>query len=322
MNSNNSDKNANKTGQEVTKTKQWCMVVDIAKCENCNNCFIACKDEHYGNDWAGYTDSQPLHGHRWMNILRKEHGEFPYIRVAYLPKPCFHCANAPCINKASDNQIYKRDDGIVIIDPAKAKGDTELIKHCPYGAIWWNEEKQTAQKCTLCAHLLDEGWKAPRCVQACPTGALTFHSINIDEFDNFIESNKLVDFGAEEGSENVPHHCVLYKNLDLYNCCFIAGSVAVKTEKIVSGENIIVEDCVANATVQLYKNNSLIAQTITDTFGDYRFDGLHENSGEYQIKITYDIINNSTNSDPEKHTKHTLIEVILKKSCFAGITWI
>ncbi|MBF0303771.1 MAG: hypothetical protein HQK73_12085, partial [Desulfamplus sp.] len=52
MNSNNSDKNANKTGQEVTKNKQWCMVVDIAKCENCNNCFIACKDEHYGNDWA------------------------------------------------------------------------------------------------------------------------------------------------------------------------------------------------------------------------------------------------------------------------------
>ncbi|MBF0303770.1 MAG: hypothetical protein HQK73_12080, partial [Desulfamplus sp.] len=179
-------------------------------------------------------------------------------------------------------------------------------------------------------------WKAPRCVQACPTGALTFHSINIDEFDNFIESNKLVDFGAEEPQskklkaddkisklkQKVPHHCVLYKNLDLYNCCFIAGSVAVKTEKIVSGENIIVEDCVANATVQLYKDNSLISQTITDTFGDYRFDGLHENSGEYQIKITYDIINNSTNSDPEKHTKHTLIEVILKKSCFAGITWI
>ncbi|MCL5734640.1 MAG: hypothetical protein M1274_03470 [Actinobacteria bacterium] len=26
----------------------------------------------------------------------------------------------------------------------------------------------------MCAHLLDKGWKEPRCVDACPTGALLF----------------------------------------------------------------------------------------------------------------------------------------------------
>jgi len=29
-----------------------------------------------------------------------------------------------------------------------------------------------AQKCTFCVHLLEDGWKEPRCVQACPTGCL------------------------------------------------------------------------------------------------------------------------------------------------------
>ena len=36
------------------------------------------------------------------------------------------------------------------------------------GAIQWNEELKVAQKCTMCAHLLDDGWTEPRCVQACP----------------------------------------------------------------------------------------------------------------------------------------------------------
>ena len=31
-----------------------------------------------------------------------------------------------------------------------------------------------AQKCTFCAHLLDDGWTEPRCVDACPTGAFIF----------------------------------------------------------------------------------------------------------------------------------------------------
>ena len=61
--------------------KKWHLVIDVAKCENCNNCLMACKDEHCGNDWSGYTLSQPLHGHRWMNILRRERGEFPVIDV-------------------------------------------------------------------------------------------------------------------------------------------------------------------------------------------------------------------------------------------------
>lgn len=77
--------------------KKWNVIIDLEKCEDCNNCFLACKDEHVDNHWPGYSVSQPKHGHRWINIMRKERGQFPLIDVAYLPIPCMHCDNAPCI---------------------------------------------------------------------------------------------------------------------------------------------------------------------------------------------------------------------------------
>lgn len=49
------------------------------------------------------------------------------------------------------------------------------IPACPYpGVIYFNRDLNIAQKCTLCAHLIDKGWKETRCSDACPTGAFTF----------------------------------------------------------------------------------------------------------------------------------------------------
>src|SRR5512135_1971228 len=115
----------------VYKMKKYNLVIDVAKCEDCNNCFLSCKDEHVDNDWPGYASSQPRHEHRWMNIMRKERGQFPTIDVTYRPTPCMHCDNAPCIKAGKNGAVYKRDDGIVIIDPEKAKGQEAIVKACP-----------------------------------------------------------------------------------------------------------------------------------------------------------------------------------------------
>ena len=101
------------------------------------------------------------------------------VDVAYLPIPCMHCDDAPCLTE--DGAVYKREDGIVLIDSDKAKGRKDLLDLCPYGTVWWNDEAQVAQKCTFCARLLDDGWAEPRCVQACPTGAMRF--VLIDQAD-------------------------------------------------------------------------------------------------------------------------------------------
>ncbi len=279
--------------------KKWHLTIDVAKCENCNNCFLACRDEHCGNDWPGYALSQPLHGHRWMNILRKERGTFPAVDAAYLPKPCMHCDHAPCIKAAQNGAVYKRKDGIVIIDPKKAAGQQQLVSSCPYGAIWWNGQKDLPQKCTLCAHLLDEGWKAPRCVQACPTGALSIGRAEPGELEQIKQRQGLSVLGTDT---NPTRPRVLYKNLFRFNRCFIAGTVAVRTDGL--------EECLPDVQVRLLKADQILDQIRTDAFGDFKFDGLLPNSGAYRIGIF------------KEGEGGTSIAVNLKTSLSLGTIWI
>ncbi len=254
---------------------KWNLIIDIEKCEDCNNCFLACKDEHVDNEWPGYTDSQPRHGHRWINIMRKERGQYPQIDVAYRPTPCMHCDDAPCIAAAEAQAISKRDDGIVLIDPQKAKGQKNLVKSCPYGAIWWNEEKNVPQKCTLCAHLLDAGWKQPRCVQVCPTGALKIVRADDGVMQEHVKKQALEILSPEQQTR--PR--VYYKNLHRYARCFIAGSVAVKLGDII--------DCAHGASVVLSKDDATIAKIQTDSYGDFKFDKIMPGSGTYRLDIGY-----------------------------------
>ena len=105
--------------------KKWNMIIDVAECTNCNLCTLAAMDEYVGNDWPGYSAPMPKHGHKWINILQKERGQMPMIDIAYVPTMCNHCDDAPCMKADRTGAIKKRDDGIVLIDPVKAKGRKE-----------------------------------------------------------------------------------------------------------------------------------------------------------------------------------------------------
>ena len=152
--------------------KKWNLVIDVAECTNCNLCTLAAMDEYVGNEWPGYSAPMPKHGHKWINILQKERGQLPMIDIAYVPTMCNHCDDAPCMKADKTGAIKKRRDGIVLIDPVKAKGHKELVDACPYGHIWWNEDLQLPQAWTFDAHLIDQGWTKTRGDQSCPTGAM------------------------------------------------------------------------------------------------------------------------------------------------------
>jgi Fe-S-cluster-containing dehydrogenase component len=244
------------------------MVIDITKCSGCYNCFLACKDEYCGHDYPGYSAAQPMTGHYWMNLTEIERGQYPKVKVAYIPVPCMHCREAPCIEQAQNGAVYRRPDGIVIIDPVKAKGQRHLLSACPYGVIYWNEEKNLPQKCTFCAHLLDQGWKEPRCVELCPSGALTFGDLDDpqSEVARLIASNNTEVLSPEFGlKENV-----VYIGLPKR---FIAGTVAyMDTDEVAPGVTVtLTKDGVQNTV-------------ITNNFGDFEFEGLASDS-EYLLKI-------------------------------------
>ena len=252
--------------------KKWNLVVDVAECHGCNNCFVACKDEYVGNQFPGYSAPQPLHGHKWINILYRERGRSPMVDAAYLPTMCNHCDNAPCIAKGG-GAVVKRPDGIVIIDPERAKGRKDLVDACPYGAIWWNAELEVPQTWIFDAHLLDQGWQAPRAVESCPTAALRALRVDDEEMARIRQHEQLEVLAPERDTR--PR--VYYKNLHRYSTNFIGGAVLFEQSGTV--------ECAADVTIELWQQQRLLQSVVTDCFGEFKFDGVAPHSGTYTVKL-------------------------------------
>lgn len=226
-------------------------IFDVAKCSGCRNCQIACKDEHVDNDWSPYAKPQPDTGQFWTRIEEKVRGQVPKVKVAYTLHMCQHCDDAPCM-KAAPEAVYKRDDGLVIIDPAKAQGHSELVKACPYGAIFWNETLSLPQKCTGCAHLVDAG-EIPHCVDVCPHGAIRFGDED-ELMADLADSEALMPERAEQDKPRV-HYLNLPKR-------FLAGMVIDPEE-----DEVIIG---AKVTAENIESGELMAIE-TDDFGDFWF---------------------------------------------------
>src|SRR5262245_42298960 len=253
--------------------KKWNMIIDVAECTNCNLCTLATMDEYVGNDFPGYSASMPKHGHRWIDILQKERGQVPMIDVAYVPTMCNHCDDAPCVAKGG-GAVTKRPDGIVIIDPEKARWRKDLVETCPYGHIWWNEELQLPQAWTFDAHLIDQGWQQTRGQQSCPTSAMRAIKVEDEEMARIVSEQELEVMKPEAGTK--PR--VYYRNLWRYSKCFIGGTVSTEVNGLV--------DCVDGAEVRLLKGDEVVAETTSDNYGDFKFDKLDPGSGTYVVEVS------------------------------------
>ena len=240
-------------------------VIDIGTCNGCHCCQISCKDEHVENNWTPYAKPQPDTGQFWLKLNEHVRGTVPKVKVHYLPVLCMHCDNAPCIAACpASGALYKRDDGLVIIDPEKCNGCRKCLDVCPYNVIYFNEQLNIAQKCTGCAHLLDSGWKEPRCADSCPTLALKFGEES--EMQNLIRKAEVLH------PEYNTKPRVYYLNIPKK---FIAGTVYDPAEKeIITGAVCILTNTDSNKKYT----------ATTDGFGDFWFEGLDNRIFNLEIK--------------------------------------
>ncbi|SAK62043.1 4Fe-4S dicluster domain-containing protein [Caballeronia ptereochthonis] len=265
-----------KSGEGSVNT--WALVVDVSLCINCRNCVLATKDEYTGNAFPGYSASHPPEGLETIRIERHVRGEGALVDVTYIPKTCNHCDNAPCIKAAPDGAIYKRPDGVVMIDPVKSHGRRDLVRTCPYGMIEWNEQEQVPQNWNFDAHLLDAGWKEPRCAQACPTKAIRGFNVPDAQLAEMVEKERLSVIHPEFGTR--PR--VFYKNLDDALSHLVTGNVCEEREdgqlRNLEDAEVILRDA-ADASERT---------TRTDPFGDFRFSGLTAPSSQVEIRVRKD----------------------------------
>jgi Fe-S-cluster-containing dehydrogenase component len=198
-----------------------------------------------------------------MKMNEKVRGTVPKVKVSYVATPCMHCRNAPCMTSCGPVAIYRREDGLVVIDPAKCTGCMSCIDACPYGAIYFNRDTNLAQKCTGCAHLLDRGWKEPRCVEVCPTQAIRFGEEK--------ELRPLFKDAAVLLPEGGTRPLVRYLNLPKR---FIAGSVYDAEE----------DECLEEVRLTLSSKASGEKRTICG--GPYCFTGDHDSKRKNSVSLT------------------------------------
>lgn len=103
------------------------MVIDLDRCTGCRACMEACK-----------VENNTPEGVFWMHVFRLEEGEFPDTKVRFLPRPCMHCDNAPCVKVCPVGARYKREDGLVATDLDRCIGCRYCEVACPYGVNYFN----------------------------------------------------------------------------------------------------------------------------------------------------------------------------------------
>jgi Fe-S-cluster-containing dehydrogenase component len=171
--------------------KGW--LIDLDKCTGCDSCTIACKSENNTRPlsspmpFKNGTRVLPDHvSYRW--VVKKEGGVYPNPSLTFVTSACNHCEHPACLASCpvsnvkdpsnEDNAIFKRADGIVLINQEVCIGCKNCIQACPYGAPQFNSQTEKVEKCTFCLHRLEAGF-LPACVTTCVGNALHL----VEDFD-------------------------------------------------------------------------------------------------------------------------------------------
>lgn len=137
-------------------------------CAGCKNCVLACMAEQTEHKSVLTLElSNPALQSRNMVVLG--------AAGKPVPLTCRHCDDPACVNACMAGALTKdADTGIVSHCREKCAGCWMCVMACPFGMIKPDRASGTvALKCDLCAA---RGF--PRCVEACPTGAVSLVEVD------------------------------------------------------------------------------------------------------------------------------------------------
>ena len=145
-------------------------IFDLNKCVGCHACVVACQIEN------GKDQHQP-----WREISTFNSFQHPKLPVFYYSLACNHCEDAPCL-ESCPALAYTKDESLntIVHHADRCIGCKYCTWACPYDAPKYINSKGIVEKCTLCTNRLEEELK-PACANLCPTGALDFQEIELQE---------------------------------------------------------------------------------------------------------------------------------------------
>ncbi|MFB0533962.1 MAG: 4Fe-4S dicluster domain-containing protein [Anaerolineae bacterium] len=197
---------------------RWGMVIDLDKCTACQACTVACQAEN-NVPFAGPDEAALDRSKHWHDVLAevKEEGKYPDLRVRFIPRPCMHCEDPPCVKVCPVGATYVDDEGLVRMNYQRCIGCRYCTTACPYTVRYYNwyapeyperygdyrnpnvpvRPVGVVEKCTFCIHRLEQAKREaaaqgreltdadmvllPACNQACPASARYFGDLDDPE---------------------------------------------------------------------------------------------------------------------------------------------
>ena len=205
-------------GSASSRKHKWGMVIDLDRCTGCQACAVACRAEN-NVPVAGPTNTEKGRAIFWMNLLTISEGEFPGLRQQFIPTPCNHCEDPPCIKACPVGATTQSEEGITQQVPERCIGCRLCEVACPYARRYfnWSEAEWpdslreqlnpdvavrphgVIEKCLFCHHRIRaakdrvraEGRaltdadvrRLPACAQSCPAEAIVFGDLNDPEIE-------------------------------------------------------------------------------------------------------------------------------------------
>jgi Fe-S-cluster-containing dehydrogenase component len=195
--------------EKLTSPYKWGMIVDLDRCTGCGACVVACQAENNVAICAKKEIAEGRNMH-WLRIERFWVGEYPDVRVRFLPVLCQQCHDAPCEPVCPVYASYHNPDGLNGQVYNRCVGTRYCGNNCPYAVRVFNfydhehawpppldnqlspditvRPRGVMEKCSFCiqrirrakeeaeteARLIRDGEVQPACVQTCPADALVF----------------------------------------------------------------------------------------------------------------------------------------------------